>query len=189
MDDEHDPLANPGDGVPASYPAALVRPQAVVETVVRWLRQLHASASPGASEVDVEVYDVDAAFAQASARVAAGEVDPAGFDEAYRPQTAQQMLEMADSYRTILAGRDPITPVRVHGALTLDDLLIADGDVVGWKQVPLRIGDPFADYAALARDFVKALGPGSILALFEQLEIADPDPIRLEYWVCIGQLR
>lgn len=189
MTDRLDPLANPGEGVPASSPAALVRPQAVVETVVRWLRQLHASAPPGASDLDVEVYDVDAAFAQASARVAAGEVDPAGFDEAYRSQTALQMLEAADSYRTVLMRRDPIAPVRVHGDLRLDDLLIGDGNIVGWRRVPVRVGDPFADYAALSRDFVKALGPGSILALFEQLDVADPDPIRLEYWVCIGQLR
>lgn len=180
-----DVLAHPRDGVPASSPSALVRPQAVVETVVDFVHMVQASPLPH----DAELVDIESAFAAASRRVAAGLVDSANFDEAYRSQTAQQMLVMADSYRTILAARPATTLVRVHGDLDLDTLVIDDGRIVGWTPVPVRVGDPFADYAALARSFIAKLGPGAILSLFERLDVTDPDPIRLEYWVCIGQLR
>lgn len=188
--DSHDPLAHPRDGVPANSPAALVRPQALIEAVAAFVRELHASPLPEpAGPAGVEAWDVDSAFERAAADVAAGRIDPARFDEPYRSQTPRAMLEMADGYRRILAARPPARSVRVHGDLRLETLLLDEGRVVGWPEVPTRIGDPWADYASLARSCVAVLGPGSILALFEQLDPADTDPIRLEYWVCIGQIR
>ncbi len=180
-----DRLGSPRSGVPASSAAALVRPQAVVETVVAFVRDLHASPLPEAGEP----FDVESIVDEIEGRVARGEVDPAAFDEAYRSLSAEQMLASVRSYGDLLAARPAVAPVRVHGSLDLDTLLIDDGRIVGWRPVAVRVGDPYADYACLARSFVATLGPGAILAVFEQLELSDPDPIRLEFWVCATQMR
>lgn len=195
-DEATDILANPvvamapgesggSHAVALSSPAALVRPQSVVEVLVDFIAAVHGSPPPAESQT----WEAADALAQVEALVGKGLVDPTRFDESYRPQSAEQLLALARSMFGHLSTRPAVAPVRIHGDFDLDTTLIDDGRIVGWRQVPVRVGDPYVDYALLARHVIAAFGPGAILAVFERLDVGEIDPIRLEFWVYVTQLR
>lgn len=181
-------LDAPAPGVPADDPAALVRPDDLVGALGRFLARLHGSTltDAGSAPTETPVLDVAAALATASARVAAGDVDPESFDPAYRGQHPERLLQVATD---LAAGLSAVDPVPVHGDLTLGGLLLDEGRVVGWPPVAVeRRGDPYVDLVAVARGLAAAVGPGAVPALFDAAGVTAPDPVRIEVWALLGQL-
>ncbi|MFN8053504.1 MAG: phosphotransferase [Acidimicrobiales bacterium] len=178
-------LATPGPGTPADSPTALMRPDDLVAALARFLQRVHGSAPAG----DAEPVTASATLATARARVADGAVDASSFDEPYRSQSSERLLTIASDLADLVEGRGEIAAVTVHGSLRLGDLLLDGGEVTGWAVPAVAlVGDPYVDLAFLARDLAGAVGPAAVPALFDAYGLDRPDPLRIEFWVTVGQL-
>lgn len=176
-------LDRPADGVPADSPAARVRPDDLVVALARFLRDLHRSEpAPAAGSATPTDY-----VARARREVEAGLVDRERFDPPYRPHEPARLVAIAADLAGRLGDDEPGAPV--HGSLSLADLRLVDGAVVGWAvpEGPL-VGDRYVDLSFLARDLATTIGPAAVPALFDAYGLDRPDPVRIEFWVTIRQL-
>lgn len=122
-------------------------------------------------------------MAGARRNVSAGRVDVDDFDEERRGWTAEQVW--AD-----LVAQLPLEFERVvtHGDFTLDNVLLADGRVVGCIDVG-RAGaaDPYQDLAAMWNT-LEEFGGELQRAFFRAYGIPEPDARKLRFHLCLGEL-
>lgn len=178
-------LDAPRSGTPADSPTALMRPDDLVGAIGRFLRRLAASEPVEGAPL----LDPSSALAEARARVDAGEVDPSRFDAPYRHLTALRLLDAATALAARLAEAAPAPTVPVHGSLVVSRLQLDGGDVVGWPPAEPAVGDAYVDLAAVAVDLAGLIGPAAVPAVVDAAGIAVPEPLRIEFWVTIRQLR
>ena len=180
-------LASPLDGIAADSPAAVMRPDDLLAALVRFLQAVHAEApESGAGPATPEAF-VEHARQRLEARLIA----PEGFDPPYRTQAPERLLGIAAGLAEQLADRpqSDLAAVQVHGSLSLGDLRLSDGAVVGWTPpVTALAGDGYVDLSFLARDLSTTIGPMAVPALFDMYGIDRPDPVRIEFWVTLRQL-
>lgn len=181
-------LDHPSVGTRVSSTSALVRPDDLVGALGRFLTRVHDR--PG--DVDAVVAGRREYLADARRRVDAGLVLPEHLDAAYRPHAPARLAHIAEGLADLLdESADPSASalVPIHGSLSVADLEVTDGEIVGWA-VPevFRVGDPYVDIVFLARDLATLIGPGAVPALFDATGIERPDPVRIEFWVTLKQL-
>jgi len=152
---------------------------AVVDALAAFLRRLHAIPVAECPFDDA----LEPRLAQARARIDAGEVDEADFDEERLGQTAEQVW-------TDLQAMLPLDFDRVvtHGDFTLDNLLIDGGEVVGCIDVGRAgIADRYQDLALLW-NCLGEFGEAQQARLFAQYGIDQPDPQRLAFHLLLDEL-
>jgi len=153
--------------------------EAVVDALVAFLRRLHAiplADCPFDSGHAVRM-------ARARSRIDAGLVEVDEFDDARQGWTAEQVW---DAMHTLLP-LDP-DPVVTHGDFSLDNLLVADGELIGCIDVG-RVGmaDRYQDLAILW-DSLGEFDPALQNRMFRQYGIAVPDRRKLEFHLMLDEL-
>ena len=149
----------------------------------RFLTRVHAE--PVSRDADDR--SAAAGLAAASLRVTSGKVDAVGFDRPYAGQDPARLLDIAASLWE-RCGHEWGDEVRLIDA-GLDVLEVDEGEVCGWPDASAAVrGDPYSDFARLARDLSVAIGPAAVPALFDSCGIERPDPARIEFWILLHQL-
>lgn len=152
---------------------------AVVDALAAFLVRLHAIPA-GECPFNADHF---LRLSRGRARIDAGLIDVDDFD-------AQRAGLSAEQVWTALQGLLPIAADRVvtHGDFSLDNLLIADGAVVGCIDVGrVGIADRYQDLAILWN----CLGEFDVslqARLFERYGIAEPDRARLEFHLMLDEL-
>jgi aminoglycoside 3'-phosphotransferase-2 len=148
----------------------------------RGLRAVHDLPTDGWPTVTAaDVLDL------AEARVAAGLVDPSGFDPALRRYTPSELLARA----TGIAPPEPDDAVVSHGDYGVANVLLVPGTAtvsgyVDWGGAGR--GDPHRDLAVLARTVARHLSPEIVWRVFDAYGRPHPDPNRLNFWDLVHQL-
>lgn len=150
----------------------------VVDAVASFLRRLHAVP------VDACPFDGGAALrlARARARIDAGLVDTDDFDDERRGWTAEQVWQALN--RLPPFATDPVVS---HGDFSLDNLLMAGGEVagcidVGWAGVADRHQD-----LAILWNGLGEFGPTLQARLFERYGIDRLDPVKLNFHLLLDE--
>lgn len=166
-----------------SEPAALTRPQEVIETIARFLQRVHSIDVGG--EFDIPSMAPSVALKDANERTEAGQLAGTEFDSPYTGQAAQRLVSVAESFLPQVPN-----PVVLVGYTSILDLGVSNGEVVSWP-TPLRagIGDPYMDLTFLGAAVANAIGPAAVPALFDAYGISSPELKRVEFWSLIYQLR
>ena len=174
-------LGSTRPGLAIYDPAVLVRPEQLVAAIGNFVLQMW--------ELPVEqlpnAMSATEAVIRAERLVAAGRVDSTRFDLPYQSISPQRLLDSAQR----LLPDPPECPVAVHGNLRCTALELLDGSISSWPEPDEGgIGDPYRDLAGLSRDLARLIGAGAVGALFSSVALERPEPVRLEFWVMIGQL-
>ncbi|MBF6329585.1 phosphotransferase [Nocardia transvalensis] len=168
---EGDVLVLEDAGVASS--AAHESPGVLLGQVLRRLHDIRVSDCPFDGRLDV-------VLAQARRRVVEGLVDADDFDDDRRGWTPEQVLER------LLAERPEETELVVaHGDYTPPNVL--DGGIV-IDVGRLGVADRYRDLALVHRDLLDDYGPDEVAAFFAAYGLADPDPVRLEYYRLLDEL-
>jgi len=139
-------------GLPATDPAHLGRPERTVPVLAEGLRAFH-EIDPTGCPFD---HTVPAMLAHVTARVAAGRVDAAGFNEEHRHLTASAALARL---RATAPGDGDL--VVCHGDYCFPNMTIADGRVVGYLDVgEAGLADRWRDLAVATWSTTWNIGPG-----------------------------
>ncbi len=169
--------AVPGE---TAYQALSRRPDmALVDALAAFLRRLHAlpvETCPFAS-------DHRRRMVAARARIDAGQVDEADFDDERRGWSAGQVWE---AMQALL----PLAPdaVVTHGDCSLDNLLVRDGAVVGCIDVArVGVADRYQDLAILF-NCLGEFGPALQERMFAAYGIATPDTAKLTFHLLLDEL-
>ena len=152
---------------------------AVVDALAVFLRRLHA----------IPVHDCpfnsDHAFrlSHGRRRIDAGLVDADDFDEEREGWTAEQVWEAMQERLPF-----PADPVVTHGDFSLDNILMADGAVVGCIDVGRAgIADRYQDLAILW-NCLGEFSPALQSRFFAQYGIAAPDERKLQFHLMLDEL-
>ncbi|MEZ5322928.1 MAG: hypothetical protein R2698_12820 [Microthrixaceae bacterium] len=173
------------DPVSCLDPVAISRPEHLVAAIAEWLAAVHSTRD----HPQLPVFGVDDALSDAAALVAGDLVDPSLFEGPSNGQPATRILEVARVLRTRLDD-EPVVPIR--GSIRLEDLAVRDGHIVGPSDEgvgPRALGDRYQDLADAAAALAAHIGPGAVPALFDRYGESPADPIRLEVWSLLYQLR
>jgi aminoglycoside 3'-phosphotransferase-1 len=151
---------------------------AIVVALARFLRVVHALPL---AECPFHAGHV-LRMAEARQRIATGLVDPEDFDAERHGWTPEQVWS-----ELVRAMPPRFERVVTHGDYTLDNVLIAEGRVVGCLDVG-RAGaaDPYQDLAALWNT-LEEFGSDLQRALFPACGIAQPDERRLQFHLCLDE--
>ncbi|MGN5375275.1 APH(3')-I family aminoglycoside O-phosphotransferase [Sphingomonas hankookensis] len=152
---------------------------AVVDALVRFLLRLHA--------IPVTACPFDAGHAHrlylARARIDAGSVDEADFDDERAGWSAERVWQALEAHLPLT-----VDPVVTHGDFSLDNLLLRDGEVVGCIDLArVGIADRYQDLAILAKclgEFDEAL----VARMFRAYGIATPDRSRMTFHLLLDEL-
>ncbi|MEO9130349.1 MAG: APH(3')-I family aminoglycoside O-phosphotransferase [Sphingomonas sp.] len=174
--------ALPGQTAWQALEACADRPNdrvAIVDALARFLRQLHAipvESCPFNSDHHLRL-------GEARWRLDAGLVDVEGFDEDRKGWTAEQVWDEM----TALLPFAP-DPVVTHGDVSLDNIIMADGDIVGCID-PGRAGiaDRYQDLAILW-NCLGEFGPALQQRLFESYGIDQPDERKIRFHLMLDEL-
>jgi aminoglycoside 3'-phosphotransferase-1 len=152
---------------------------AVVAALAAFLRRLHAIP------VSQCPFNSDHAFrlSRARQRIDAGLVDVDDFDDVREGWTAEHVW-------AALQERLPLMPdpVVTHGDFSLDNLIIANGEVVGCIDVGRAgIADRYQDLAILS-NCLDAFDPSLSPLLFSHYGIAEPDRAKLDFHLLLDEL-
>lgn len=159
------------DGDPEAAPA-------IVDAIAAFLRRLHAIPA----ETCPFAADRALRLADAAARMAAGLVDEADFDDARAGWSARQVWDAMQA-RPI----PDAPPVVTHGDFSLDNILIANGIVTGCIDVG-RAGraDRYQDLA-IAWNGLGGFDPALQRRLFAAYGIPEPDMARIEFHLMLDE--
>ncbi len=125
------------------------------------------------------------AAAAITARLAAGMIDPAAMPEPYDRYEADRLVEiwteatLPDSYASI--------PVVLAGSLTIDRMLLADGELSGISGEFGLVGDRHLDLAVAQHSVHHQLGAEAVFGFYEAYG-ADPNIVVLDHHVLSGLL-
>ena len=152
---------------------------AIVDALARFLRRLHAipvSRCPFTSGHDHRLE-------QARARIDAGLVEEDDFDAEREGWTAEQVWDAMQSLLPFIPD-----PVVTHGDFSLDNILIAGGEVVGCIDVGRAgIADRYQDLAILWNCLSEF--DGELQArLFERYGIVEPDRRKLHFHLMLDEM-
>ena len=126
----------------------------------------------------------------AEARVAAGRIDPVAFHAAHQRYSPAELL---GHVKALLApepqGDDRVV---VHGDWSIGNLIGrpdtgAVAGIVDWGG--LGVGDRHYDLGAAARSLLGHFGGEIVPAFLDAYGFADPDPLRLDFYVLVDQFR
>jgi aminoglycoside 3'-phosphotransferase-1 len=144
---------------------------------LRAIHALDASACPFDARLPVRA-------AEARQRVAAGLVDAAGFDEAYRRYDPDTLLGLW--LQSVPGDEDPVV---THGRYTLDNVLIDAGGVTGYVDwARCGVADRYVDLALAARSLARAVGPELVVTFFEHYGIDQPSLAKIDFYVLADEL-
>ena len=159
-----------GDAVPAT---------ATVDAIARFLRRLHA--------IPVETCPFNSdhrlRLSEARARIDAGVVDVADFDTAHRGWTAEAVWDE-------IVGVLPFAPdpVVTHGDFSLDNIMLAGGDVIGCIDVDRAgVADRYQDLAILW-NCLGEFGPALQNRLLTAYGIARIDEAKIRFHLGLDEL-
>lgn len=153
--------------------------EAVVDAVATFLRQLHVIA-PGTCPFSATASD---RLALARARIAAGLVDEADFDEERAGWSAAQVWDALQALPL------PSAPAVVtHGDFSLDNILIAGGAVTGCIDVGRAgLADRYQDIAILWNGLGE-FGTGLQARLLKALGEGEGDRARIDFHLLLDEL-
>jgi aminoglycoside 3'-phosphotransferase-2 len=139
-------------GLPATDPAHLSRPVRTVTALAEGLRAFH-EIDPTGCPFD---HTAPAMLSHVAARVAAGDVDPAGFGDEHRHLTPHaalaQLRAMAPEHEDLVV---------CHGDYCFPNMTLADGRVVGFLDVgEAGLADRWRDLAVATWSTTWNVGPG-----------------------------
>ncbi len=123
-------------------------------------------------------------LADAEARVQSGLVRPEHLDVAYRQQSPERLL-------AVLHDTLPDTEelVVTHGAYSLDNVMLNDGEVVGMLDVGrLGVADRHADLALAARSITRQLGPDAVGRFMIAYGLEWPDSRKIDFYLLLREL-
>lgn len=123
---------------------------------------------------------LDAVLAQARRQVVEGLVDADDFDDDNQDATPEDVLERLlaerpDESDLVVAHGDFTPPNVLEGAILLD-------------VAALGVADRYRDLALAVRDLRDDFGTDEVTAFFAAYGLADPDPVRLEYYRLLDEL-
>jgi len=151
------------------------------------LRALHATeVAPDAGAASFDA-GLDTLVADARRRVAAGLVDQARFDPAYRRYRPATLLDLVERGRP----PDPDRAAVVHGSARLDQLwLVGEAhSVAGWSGLSRAgVGDPYRDLATMAVDLAATVAPEALGPFVDAYGLDHADLVRLDWHVVVDQL-
>lgn len=173
-------------GIPAHDPRfRMGSVEAWLAALGRSLRRFHDELPVQACPFDARV---DILLASVRRRVAAGGVDPSTLGSTYQRYSAEQLLEH------LLAMRPPEPAddlVVAHGDPCLPNFLMSPaGDAVtGVVDVGrLGVSDRYRDIAIIVRSLSQNVGPDVAYVLLDAYGIAQPDLMRLEFYVLLDEM-
>ena len=171
--------AVPGESAYRVLQAQPEKRSAAVTALARFLRRMHAIP------VDACPFNSSHAYrlAHARARIDAGEVDEDDFDDERAGWTAAQVW---DAIQALL----PLAPdpVVTHGDYSLDNLLMADGEVSGCIDVGRAgIADRYQDLA-IAWNCLGEFGAPLQASFLEQYGVTELDRRRLQFHLLLDEL-
>ncbi|MFD1952480.1 APH(3')-I family aminoglycoside O-phosphotransferase [Sphingomonas arantia] len=152
---------------------------AIVEALAVYLRQLHAIPTAACP------FNADHTFrlSQAKARIAASLVDTDDFDDAQTGWTADRVWNAMQALLPLAPD-----PVVTHGDVSLDNILIENGAVVGCIDVGRAgIADRYQDLAILW-NCLGEFGPALQDRLFTSYGISAPDKRKLDFHLLLDEL-
>jgi len=153
---------------------------AVLGELGRCLRRMHETDPSNCPWVR----DLPEIVAEATNRVAAGQVAVDRFDPPYRRYTPAELLD-------VVVGSIPSpssSPVVVHGSARLSALRI-EADELRWVDVSAcGLGDAYRDLATMAVDVASAISPEALGPFLDAYGIDHPDLVRLDWHVLVDQL-
>ena len=130
------------------------------------------------------VCGVSEIVAEASSRVASGQVAVDRFDPPYRRYAPVELLDL-------VVGSIPspsVPPVVVHGSARLSALRV-EGDELRWADVTAcGLGDAYRDLATMAVDLASVISPEALGPFLDAYGLDHPDLVRLDWHVLVDQL-
>ncbi len=120
----------------------------------------------------------------AEARVQGGLVRAEHLDVAYRQQSPERLLAVL---RDMLPDTEEL--VVTHGAYSLDNVMLQDGEVVGMLDVGrLGVADRHADLALAARSITRQLGPDAVGRFMVAYGLEWPDSRKIDFYLLLREL-
>lgn len=165
-----------------AYQILAARPElrsAVVDALARFLRRLHAIPASACPFTSGHAYRMRLA----RARIDAGLVDEDDFDPDREGWTAQQVWEAMQALLPLAPD-----PVVTHGDYSLDNLLIADGEVIGCIDAGrVGIADRYQDIA-IAWNCLAEFGAPLQDRFLAEYGIAQVDTDKLHFHLMLDEL-
>ncbi len=178
-------LADPSSevpGVPADFIDNLGSPEGMIELVGQSLRVLHDTPL-GIDAGDLFADGWDARASQIAQRRDANLIKPASLPDPYSRYGAERLVEMWREGRPDLDGTTADELVLCHGAPSLDNIIVDQGELVGFVGLDqLCIGDRHLDLAVIHRSLQATIGGEAAFIFYDAYGI-DPNVVRLDHYM------
>ncbi len=123
-------------------------------------------------------------LADAAQRVDLGMVDVARLDAAYQRYSPEVLLGFARD--SVPAEEDLVV---AHGGYVLGNVVLDDGEVVGFLDVGrLGVADRHCDLAVAARSIARNLGPDAVGRFMLAYGLEWPDPRKIDFFLLLREL-
>jgi len=173
-------------GVPAHDPRfRMTSVERLLDRLGEGLRHLHDTLPVAECPFDARL---DTLLSLSAERVAAGLVDTADLEPAYRGSSPAELLDHLHRSRP---DEPPEDLVVAHGDPCLPNLLVdpVSAELVSVVDVGrLGVSDRYRDLGIIARSLVSNVGPEVASRFFDAYGVARPDLLRLEYYVLLDEL-